>query len=391
MGRLVVTGLLVLVGFLAANGLIDEPEGVGQLPRMPDGWELTDPYRKLTIAAVEALWKARHREPGSRVSVDGAVDDLTLERPPSITPQQIDAVLAEYGSPATGSGQRVYDLGVEYGIDPAYALAFFIRESSAGTAGVAVRNRSWGNITCGGWPNCPDGRFRRYASWEEGAEDWYRLIRVEYIDKRGHKTVEDVVPVYAPAEDENDVEGYIEAIRSMVSGWRRANQANLAVELAAGEVAGRSAPIPVSDDRGNPFAYNVKGALDANDGALRRVRIEPGQTWSFNETVGDPERVAYTTYAGVPGGGWCDLAARYIQAARPVLPPEAFQFVHHGLQLANVAWEDSVAIWNIGGRRGFEGGRQDLLITNTTDRVMVFEVEDTGSGEVVITSKLLLD
>jgi hypothetical protein len=148
-----------------------------------------------------------------------APDDMTLRRTPSISPQEIDGILAEYGSPAQGSGQKIYDLGIQYGIDPAYALAFFIHESSAGTAGAAVETRSWGNIECAGYPTC-NGRWRSYTSWEEGAEDWYRLIDAEYIQGRGITTVAEVIPVYAPST-ENDVQAYIATITDMVAGWRR--------------------------------------------------------------------------------------------------------------------------------------------------------------------------
>lgn len=64
------------------------------------------------------------------------------------------------------------------------------------------------------------GRFRDYPTWDAGIEDWYRLIAVEYIAGRGHRTVADVIPVYAPAF-ENDVDGYVRAVRALVSAWRQ--------------------------------------------------------------------------------------------------------------------------------------------------------------------------
>ena len=65
---------------------------------------------------------------------------------PSLSVGQIEAVLSQYGSPAAGNGQALYDLGVRYGIDPAYALAFFVHESGCGTRGVARFTHSLGNI-----------------------------------------------------------------------------------------------------------------------------------------------------------------------------------------------------------------------------------------------------
>ncbi|MFN3372500.1 MAG: hypothetical protein ACK44M_02910, partial [Chloroflexus sp.] len=111
--------------------------------------------------------------------------DHRLRVAPSLSPAQIDQILRSYGSPAAGTGEIWYRLGVEYNIDPAYAIAFFIHESSAGT------NLNWagrkpdgstthnvGNIICAGYPTCY-GRFRDYPDWETGIADWYRLIDVE--------------------------------------------------------------------------------------------------------------------------------------------------------------------------------------------------------------------
>lgn len=151
--------------------------------------------------------------------------DYTLKAPPSITAAQIDRILGAYRSPATGTGQLWYELGRKYGIDPAFAVAFFIHESSAGTnpqwAGMkpdGSTTHNVGNIICAGYSRCY-GRFRDYPSWEAGIEDWYRLIDVEYIQGRGHRTVADIIPVYAPAF-ENDVQGYVNVVHRLVDGWR---------------------------------------------------------------------------------------------------------------------------------------------------------------------------
>ncbi|MGQ9549023.1 MAG: glucosaminidase domain-containing protein [Roseiflexus sp.] len=145
--------------------------------------------------------------------------------PPSISAQQIDRILAEWQSPAAGTGSTWIELGVRYGIDPAYALAFFIHESGAGTApGWAGRKpdgrttHNIGNIICAGYKTCY-GRFRDYANWKEGIEDWYRLIAVEYVEWRGVHTVEEIIPIYAPAI-ENNVPTYIDTVNRLVAEWR---------------------------------------------------------------------------------------------------------------------------------------------------------------------------
>jgi hypothetical protein len=155
-----------------------------------------------------------------------AQDDL--RRLPSISAAQIDSILASYGSPATGQGQAFYALGARYGIDPAYALAFFIHESTAGTnpgwAGLkpdGSTTHNIGNVICAGYPTC-FGCFRDYSDWAKGIEDWYALLTNEYFP-RGLTTVEAIVPVYAPSSDNNNVGAYVSAVNGMVEGWRVAS------------------------------------------------------------------------------------------------------------------------------------------------------------------------
>lgn len=140
---------------------------------------------------------------------------------PTITVAKISQVLKQYNSPAVAASQAIYDLGVKYGIDPAYALAFFIHESSAGTKGIAVTTKSLGNIrqTANSGFEGYQG-FRKYPTWEAGAEDWYKLIKNLYIDGWNLPTVEKIIPKYAPAEDNNNPTSYINAVNSLVDTWR---------------------------------------------------------------------------------------------------------------------------------------------------------------------------
>ena len=94
----------------------------------------------------------------------------TLIGSPSISADFIDRVLAAYGSPAAGTGQALYDLGVEYGIDPVYALAFFLHEDSFGETGIGAANHSLGNIRCSESYVCQYG-FRYYSMWQDGYQD----------------------------------------------------------------------------------------------------------------------------------------------------------------------------------------------------------------------------
>jgi hypothetical protein len=131
----------------------------------------------------------------------------------------MNQVLASAGSPAAGTGQGLYDLSVQSGIDDAYALAVFQKESSFGRYGVGFEDHALGNIVCARYPTC-NGRFRLYPSWETGYADFYLLISREYV-ARGLSTVEAITPVYAPSS-ENDTGLYIQQVRHSMLAFRQA-------------------------------------------------------------------------------------------------------------------------------------------------------------------------
>jgi hypothetical protein len=146
---------------------------------------------------------------------------------PSISADFINRVFSAYGSPAAGTGQALFDLGVAYGIDPVYALAFFLHEDSFGETGIGAANQSLGNIRCSAGYRCQYG-FRSYATWADSYRDWYALILNGYVQGQitdaivGHPctTVEQIVPVYAPSSDNNNVAAYSAAIERAVQRWR---------------------------------------------------------------------------------------------------------------------------------------------------------------------------
>jgi len=138
---------------------------------------------------------------------------------PTISAAFINRVLSANSSPAAGIGQAVFDLGKKYNIDPVFALAFFEHESAFGTTGVARVTRSPGNIRASAGYAQIEG-YRAYRSWTAGFEDWYKLIKNLYIGQWGLTTVEQIVPVYAPSSDNNDVPAYISAVENAVDQWR---------------------------------------------------------------------------------------------------------------------------------------------------------------------------
>ena len=157
---------------------------------------------------------------GDRPALAPPTPDYLVVAPPSVSAALIDQVLTEYGSPAAGQGAAFYDSGLRYGIDPAYALAFFIHESSAGTKGVARFTKSVGNIrTTPGYRDYQG--YRAYDSWEASIEDWYKLIKELYVDGWGKRTVAQIIPTYAPSGDNNDPPSYIASVTHLVDSWQQ--------------------------------------------------------------------------------------------------------------------------------------------------------------------------
>lgn len=141
---------------------------------------------------------------------------------PTIRASFINQVLASYNSPAAGKGQALYDLGVKYGIDPAFALAFFMHESLFGTTGEARATLSLGNLRCIPTRPCIDqnrGGYAQMYSWEDGFEQWYKLIRNLYVAQWGRVTVDQIIPKYAPNSDGNNEQEYIATLKHEIDTW----------------------------------------------------------------------------------------------------------------------------------------------------------------------------
>ena len=170
----------------------------------------------MVIAAINAF----KNPPAGNYIVTIHVSDYTLEGPPTVTASFIDQVLAKAGSPAAGTGQALYSQGVQYGIDPVYALAFFQHESQFGTTGEATVTRSLGNERCIADRPCNARGFAVFSSWIDSYGHWYSLIVNLYIKQWHLTTVEQIIPKYAPASDGNDVANYIAAIEQDVVLWR---------------------------------------------------------------------------------------------------------------------------------------------------------------------------
>lgn len=149
---------------------------------------------------------------------------------PSISAGMINQVLDYYHSPAAGQGQALYDLGVKYGVDPAFALAFFMNESTFGTQGMATSTLALGNERCLSDRPCINTQglacqagqscYAQFYSWSDGFEHWYLLITSSLYKGAGLTTVATIIPRYAPGSDHNDEANYIAVVEHAVDTWR---------------------------------------------------------------------------------------------------------------------------------------------------------------------------
>lgn len=141
---------------------------------------------------------------------------------PSVSVAAIRSTLQAAGSPALGASyadrkdaaEYMWDAGRVLGVDPAVVMAIFHHESVLGTQGMARFTNSVGNIRpLAGQPSF--NGYRLYASWQEGIDDCYRLLR-SYA-RNGAATIPQAIPVWAPPTDSNDDSAYIASVLSTMS------------------------------------------------------------------------------------------------------------------------------------------------------------------------------
>ena len=147
---------------------------------------------------------------------------------PSVSVAAIRAALQAAGSPVLAAAyadhkdaaEYIWDSGRVLGVDPAVVMAIFYHESVFGTRGMAQQTLSVGNIRpLAGQPQL--NGYRLYASWQQGIDDCYRLLR-SYAHN-GAATVPQAIPVWAPPSDNNDDSAYISSVLSTMGALNAAS------------------------------------------------------------------------------------------------------------------------------------------------------------------------
>lgn len=143
---------------------------------------------------------------------------------PSISAQFIDKVLAHYGSPAAGEGETLYDLGVQYKVDPVFPLGFFMKESTFGTAGVARYTLSLSNMRCVPQYACyhdpVNGDYAMFSDWQSSFEAWYALLTGPVYKGSKLTAIDQITWKYAPTQDHNDPGSYACFVKYATDTWR---------------------------------------------------------------------------------------------------------------------------------------------------------------------------
>ena len=56
-------------------------------------------------------------------------------------------------------------------------------------------------------------------SWEDGFDQFYKLIRNLYVAQWGLVTIDQIIPTYAPNSDGNNEKAYIATLKHEIDTW----------------------------------------------------------------------------------------------------------------------------------------------------------------------------
>lgn len=140
-----------------------------------------------------------------------------------LTPEKIEKILADRGSPLAGKniGEFIVQMEAKYGVPAAQFMAQATMESGLGKEGYTQgEHHNIGNLRPGSSWDGPtvsgsSGSFRSYGSWEEGIEDYFKLLSGPLYSG---KSLQEQIYTYAPPV-ENDSSHYLDTVKQLISGW----------------------------------------------------------------------------------------------------------------------------------------------------------------------------
>lgn len=138
-----------------------------------------------------------------------------ITMPTTLRPVQIARLLEREGSPLAPLAEEIYDLAMFYRIDAAFALAQCMVESKLGCTLPAQVNRSAALVplavarmaapgaTGAAIPILPPRYgdeygmgYVTYPSWLTGLEEYFRILRLVFVDAQREERVEDVARAF---------------------------------------------------------------------------------------------------------------------------------------------------------------------------------------------------
>lgn len=158
------------------------------------------------------------------MNVTSTHDETVIGVPPSVTSAQFKSYLQKYHAPVPPAElERVYIMAEWLEIDPAFVAALwkqeaFVDDPSDGLPGVAII----GGSELQRQTHCPlniresedsnhnkvfykNGWWRAWSTWQLGLMDSLTYLKDEY-GAVGLLTVRQIIPIFSPASDGNDVE-----------------------------------------------------------------------------------------------------------------------------------------------------------------------------------------
>ena len=159
--------------------------------------------------------------------------EMNIFDKPSMDIGELQDLLKKRNSPLAPFAENIYSEGIKQGIDPAYAMAFFLFESSYGKAGVGSRTKNPGNVgynsEIADYKPKDAPAYSGFNTWEKGISQWFSLIK-NYASSKGLNTVEEIVPYYKygpkgldgslTAKQKQNVEDYISNIKNFISEYK---------------------------------------------------------------------------------------------------------------------------------------------------------------------------
>ncbi len=117
-------------------------------------------------------------------------------------------------SPLVAEARATYDAARPHS---ALALAMAFHESKYGTvyARNVATNRNVHNLRPRG-----AGGFQTFATWADGVDEWRQRVTDPTYAYARTTTLQDLLGVFAPSSDGNNVAAYVQTVQAMLDGWQ---------------------------------------------------------------------------------------------------------------------------------------------------------------------------